>query len=99
MIGSLFMTIKGERLLGPWGLALATLSLSALHHRYRKNQACYFLWLIHLYKMSSPGQEKQIRCGKDLVKFLCHPFIQIRIGVTENDSNRSSEPFQLGDHF
>src|SRR4030042_5345613 len=66
--------------------ALFQRSLALLCYRCRKNQACNLLWLIHLHKMPSPWQEKQIRCGKHLVERLCHPLIQVRIAVTENDS-------------
>src|SRR5262245_27623185 len=70
---------------------LPTPSLTRRLCRHGENELCHPFRLVHLHEVPGGGQQKEIRRGKELVKALRDPPVQVRIRGPEDDPHRRAE--------
>src|SRR5262249_23951825 len=82
--GPILLPTSGQRTRRPW---------------HRQDQPRHLLRLIQLHEVPSTRDQKQFGAGEAFVECPGDTAVQGGIGVAEDDPDRASELFQLGDHL
>src|SRR4030095_2085566 len=66
--------------------------------RCGEDETCDFLWLVDLNIVPGTGNQEQLRGREQLMELPCHSFVQVGVGIAEDDPDRAGEGPQVRDH-